>query len=239
MQSTSFTLGCDPELICRCNGRFVEAHHYFKSHSSMGLDGCESTAEIRPGYSESPVDLTSKIYQILDYGHDKEPDIEFYAGHYQDDYAIGGHTHFSIEPTGEIINALDVVLGSLSNCIDDKQQRLRREHTGYGKKGAYRRKPHGFEYRTPGSFLLSPSVTLVHLTLAKLAVTGVLDDNINFIELKNRQHSLTFLRQLKHYLHTIPMDCEEGLKELDSLLSRKLDWNQDILPNWGLRRLAA
>jgi len=47
MQSTSFTLGCDPELICRRNGRFVEAHHYFKSHLSMGRDGCESTAEIR------------------------------------------------------------------------------------------------------------------------------------------------------------------------------------------------
>ena len=235
---SSFTIGCDPELILRKRGQFTPAHNYFKSSSSFGLDGCESTAEIRPGYSESPVDLTSKIYQILEYGHEKVPDLEFYSGAYVDDYAIGGHTHFSLDPEPKIIDALDIVLGSLSNCIDDKQQKLKRERTGYGKKSAYRRKNWGFEYRTPGSFLLSPSVTLVHLTLAKLAVIGVIEDNLNFNELKNRQRSCTFLKNLKHYLHTIPDDTKEGLKELDILLGKKLNWNQDILPNWGLRRAA-
>ena len=57
----SFTIGADPELICHRNGQFVPAHNFFKSNSSFGLDGCESTAEIRPGFSESPIDLTSKI----------------------------------------------------------------------------------------------------------------------------------------------------------------------------------
>ncbi len=242
MQSTSFTIGCDPELICRLNGQFVSAHNYFKANSSMGLDGCESTAEIRPGYSESPIDLTSKIYQILGYGHDKAPDIEFYSGHYVDGYAIGGHIHFSVEPNSKIINALDTVLGSLSNCIDDKEQRQKRERTGYGKRSAYRKKNHGtsggFEYRTPGSFLLSPSVTLVNLTLAKVAVLGVLEDALDFVELKSRQHSQTFLKQLKNILPTIPEDSKEGLKELDILLNKKLNWDQDILLNWGLRRAA-
>ncbi len=234
----SLTLGCDPELICRRNGSFVPAHRFFKPASSFGLDGCESTAELRPGYSESPVDLTSKIYQILEYGHEKVPDLEFYSGHYVDEYSIGGHTHFSVEPDTKMIEALDTVLGSLSNCIDDKIQRQKRERSGYGKRGAYRRKSYGFEYRTPGSFLLSPSITLVHLTLAKLAVIGVKEDNLNFPELKNRQHSCTFLKGLKHLLKTIPDDCREGLKELDTLLRRRLNWNQDILPNWGLRRAA-
>lgn len=230
----SFTIGADPELICRLNGKFVPAYNYFKANSSFGLDGCEATAEIRPGYSESPLDLTSKIYQILEYGHDKAPDLEFYSGHFVDNYAIGGHIHFSIEPTGKIINALDVVLGSLSNCIDDKSQRLKRETTGYGKKGAYRKKSYGFEYRTPGSFLLSPSTALVHFALSKLAVIGALEDNIDFTELKQRQHSCTFLRHLKHNLHTIPDDCKEGLKELDTLLNKKINWDENILPNWGI-----
>jgi len=234
----SFTIGCDPELICRTNGQFIPAHNYFKSKSSFGLDGCESTAEIRPGFSESPVDLTSKIYQILDYGHSIAPGLEFFSGHFVDNYAIGGHTHIATESNADIINALDCVLGSLSNCIDDKVQRQKREKLGYGKRGSYRRKYYGFEYRTPGSFLLSPSVTLVHFTLVKLAVIGVLEDKINFPELKNGHHSCTFLNQLKHNLHTIPEDCREGLKELDSLLSKKLNWDQDILPNWGLRRVA-
>ncbi len=52
--------------------------------------------------------------------------------------------------------------------------------------------------------------------------------------MKNRQQSCTFLKNLKHYLHTIPDDCREGLKELDMLISKKWDWNQDILPAWGL-----
>ncbi len=112
-----FTLGCDPELICRRNGQFISADRYFKQNSSFGLDGCESTAEVRPGYSESPIDLTSKIYQILDYGDSKADDLEFYSCHFVDDYAIGGHIHFSIQPEPNIIKSLDIVLGSLSSCI--------------------------------------------------------------------------------------------------------------------------
>ena len=48
---------------------------------------------------------------------------------------------------------------------------------------AYRKKYYGFEYRTPGSWLLSPSTTLVTLTLAKLAVIGVTEDNLDFVEI--------------------------------------------------------
>jgi transposase-like protein len=63
----SFTIGCDPEIVTRLNGKFVNAHNYYKSNSSFGLDGCKSIAELRPGFSESPIDLTSKIYQIIEY----------------------------------------------------------------------------------------------------------------------------------------------------------------------------
>jgi hypothetical protein len=136
----SFTISCDPELLLRRNGSFVPAHNYFKPNSSFGLDGCESTAEIRLSFSESFIDLTSKIYKIIDYGHDKAPDFEFFAGHFVYEFAIGGHTHFSIDPEPKIIDALDIILGSLSNCIDDKQQNQKRERSGYGKKSASRKK---------------------------------------------------------------------------------------------------
>jgi len=237
----SFTIGCDPEIVTRLNGKFVPAHNYFKSNSSFGLDGCESIAEVRPGYSESPIDLTSKIYQIIEYGHSKQPDLEFIAGHFADDHALGGHIHFSIQPTPDIVDALDTVLYSLSNVIDDREQRSRREHCGYGKRRAYRNQPHGFEFRTPGSFLLSPSTTLVTFTLAKLAVLGVTEDNLDFASIKGRQHSLTFLRNLRNNFSEIPSDCLEGLKELEILLNKKelINWNQNILPNWGIIKEAA
>ncbi|MBI2417245.1 MAG: hypothetical protein HYV28_04970 [Ignavibacteriales bacterium] len=230
----SFTIGCDPELLCHREGKYVPAHNYYKSSSSFGLDGCESIAEVRPGFSESPIDLTAKIRTCLEYGHDKAPDLEFYAGHFQEDFSLGGHLHFSVQPEPEIVDALDTVLYSLSNCIDDKEQRQKRERTGYGRRKATRKKSYGFEYRTPGSWLLSPSTTLVNFTLAKLAVIGVQEDRIDFAQLRGNQHSQTFLRNLKNELKTIPDDCHEGLKELDMLLGKRLNWNTNILPNWGI-----
>jgi len=231
----SFTIGCDPELVCFRNGVYTPAHHYFKQRSSFGLDGNESIAEVRPGYSESPIDVTAKIKTILEYGHEKAPELEFFSGHYQADFATGGHIHVSTAPTPEIIDALDIVLYSLSNCIDDRGQRKKREKTGYGRRKSYRSKEYGFEFRTPGSWLLSPSTTLVTLSLAKLAVLGVKEDNLNFEQIKCRQHSHTFLKNLKNELKTIPEDCREGLKELDLLLAHKpLNWNANILPNWGI-----
>jgi hypothetical protein len=87
----SFTLGADQELVVRQNGRFQNAHNFFKCNSSFGLDGCDSIAELRPGYSESPIDLCSKIYQIIEYGHQKQPELEFISGHFVDSHALGGH----------------------------------------------------------------------------------------------------------------------------------------------------
>jgi len=194
----SFTLGCDPELVVRHNGKFVNAHNYYKCNSSFGLDGCESIAELRPGFKESPIDLTSKIYQILEYGNSKHPELEFISGHFVDNYSLGGHIYFSLSPTPEIINNLDTVLYSLSNCIDDKEQRNKREKCGYGKRKAFRNQPHGAEYRTPGSWLISPSTTLVTLTLAKLAILGATDFYRDFSEIHKvvnfpESHKIAFL----------------------------------------------
>lgn len=235
----SFTLGCDPELICKRDGVFVPADEYFKSRSSFGLDGNTSVAEVRPGYSENPLELTAKIQKIIEYGHDKAPALEFYAGHYQSNFPIGGHIHFGLDPESRFVNALDIVLGSLSECIDDEDQRYQRERTGYGKKGAYRANDHGFEYRTCGSWLLSPSVTLVTLTLAKLSILSVAEHNTDFIKVKGLQKPCEFLKGLKDNLPVIPKDCLEGLSQLDTLLKIDLDWDTDILPNWGIWRAVA
>ncbi len=55
----SFTIGCDPELICPRNGQFVCVSNYFKANSSFGLDGCEYSAEI----------MINESYSALDEGH--------------------------------------------------------------------------------------------------------------------------------------------------------------------------
>jgi len=228
------TLGCDPELVCRLNGQFTSANNYFKFRSSMGLDGNEEIAELRPGYCTSPIDLTAKIRTVLEYGHSQNPDLEFYAGHYVDDYPIGGHIHLGVEATLDIIDGLDIVLSSLSDIMDDKEQVIKRRESGYGKKKSYRNKSYGMEYRSPGSFLLSPTIALVTFTLAKLTVVAVTEDELNFDTLKARDSSHDFLAKFKAYLKTIPEDCEAGLDALEELLTKQINWDENILPNWGL-----
>ncbi len=234
MSSEQLTIGCDPELVCRLNGKFTDVSKYFRPRSSMGLDGNESIAEIRPGLSESPIDLTAKIKSVLEYGNEKHPELEFYSGHYVDGYPIGGHIHISVAPTDELIDSLDTVLYSFSECIDDKEQREKRKTSGYGSRKSHSKKYYGLEYRTPGSWLLSPSIALVTLTLAKLTTIGVLEDRLDFVKLKGEQDARTFMKNYEDYLSTVPQDCEEGLTELKILLNMNIDWNQNILPNWGL-----
>ncbi len=230
----SFTIGCDPELVARHNGVFVQANKYFKFNSSFGTDGNSDICEIRPGYSESPIELTAKIRSIIEYGNEKAPDLEFYAGNFVDGYPLGGHIHISAEPTDKVINSIDSILYSLSNCIDERGQRDKRQRTGYGKRFAFRKKDYGFEYRTPGSWLISPSVALVTLTLAKLGVIAAVEDDIDLVEAKGSIHSNTFLKNIEAFIKTIPDDCREGLTQLKKLLSKPIDWNQNILPNWGI-----
>ncbi|MFA6978587.1 MAG: hypothetical protein WC209_04605 [Ignavibacteriaceae bacterium] len=43
------------------------------------------------------------------------------------------------------------------------------------------------------------------------------------------------MKNLKNHLVSIPDDCREGLKELDMLLDKTLNWNENILPNWGIQ----
>ena len=236
MSPEQLTIGCDPELVCRKNGRFTSASNYFKFNSSMGLDGNDEIAEIRPGFSTSPIDLTAKIRTVLEYGHEQNPELEFYAGHYVDSYAIGGHIHLGVRANDDIIDGLDIVLSSLSDIIDDEEQVTQRRESGYGKKKAYRDKFYGLEYRTPGSFLLSPTISLITFTLAKLTVVAVTEDGINFDELKKEDHPFLFLSKFRSYLKTIPEDCEAGLDALDELLAKEeeINWDEDILPNWGI-----
>lgn len=72
----------------------------------------------------------------------------------------GGHIHISYEnpniiDTEELVKAFDLYLGVPSILIDrDKDRRLM-----YGKAGAFRIKPYGFEYRTLSNFWLANNLS--------------------------------------------------------------------------------
>ena len=121
----SFTLGCDPELICRRNGQFVPANNFFKSNSSFGLDGCDQLQKFALDILNHLLTSHQKYIRYLNMVTTNIPDLEFYAGHYVDDHTIGGHTHFSISPEGKIIEALDVVLEVFPTALMIKHNGLK------------------------------------------------------------------------------------------------------------------
>jgi hypothetical protein len=102
----------------------VDFRQNFTQNSSFGLDGNNSICELRPGYSESPLDLTAKIRLVLEYGHDKHPELEYYSGQYVDDYPIGGHIHHSVSPSDKLIDSLDIILYPFSDSINDCKIRV-------------------------------------------------------------------------------------------------------------------
>ena len=68
--------------------------------------------------------------------------------------SAGGHLHFSVDNKGKIleyVQACDLFIGMPLSLIDPDKQR--REL--YGKAGAFRPKPYGFEYRTPSNYWIS------------------------------------------------------------------------------------
>lgn len=232
-------LGCDPELAVAKGGVEYRAGLLFNFEDSVGTDRVSQIAEIRPGVSKDPLILVTKIRKLLSIAKEYTPaDITFYAGHFPLRCPIGGHIHFNVplldadDSGSRLIETIDTIHWSFSNIVDDVSQRARRMETGYGHRKSVRHKEHGFEYRTPGSWLLSPSIALVELTLMKVAYL-LWSQGANIKAIKGRLRDQTFLLSLKNEID-IPDDCYEGLMELPLLIKYrdKIDWRESILENW-------
>lgn len=257
-------IGCDPELIAYYNGRFIPANNIF-NNNILGCDGCSSVVEIRPGHSDNPVELVAKIKKILDVAAETYPEITLFAGHYKNGYAIGGHIHIghelfiasntmndyvyndnlsrsialSISQSNNLIDTfkttLDYYHEILSERIDDLDEKNDRRSTSYGRRMDYRSQPHGFEYRTPGSWLLNPPIALSYMTLAKiisiLSINQLLTNDLRDLTLPNFLKKALLI--LKQTFINIPEYLFYGSDVILNVMSKKFDWNQDIIPYWA------
>lgn len=218
------TIGADPEfiLLSRKSGEFVQARHVVKRcNGVVGTDGCTSTGELRPGVAvDSPLLLTTMVRQamlslatVCQREH-----LSVLAGHYPHGVPIGGHLHFGVTFDGQHRTALEQLLDPFSEEVDDLSQRTERERIGYGKAGnTIETKPWGFEYRVPGSWLLSPAMTLAVITLGTMAVKYTTD----------LMHD-TPVEQL-------PLTQEEIFGWETAMAVRQKgrpDWSQNCLENW-------
>jgi hypothetical protein len=172
-----FTIGADPELTLVEGNKIIESGDYTDEIDQFGSDGNCVTFEVRPEPSKDPLQLVSNIHKIFVNKIYQEPRYMKYkwvAGSFYKGYAMGGHIHFGTR--GKIDNSyavdyLNQYLGPVSILIEDlKQGKSRRELKGYGTLGDYRNQDHGFEYRTPASWLTSPYIAAAMLTLGKTII---------------------------------------------------------------------
>lgn len=178
-------LGADPEFMLADlhTGRLLPASLFFPRAGAVGCDGISRNnrhqfpvAEVRPDPSPSPLELAGHIKQILLEAARRAPygNVKWLAGSQPfAEYATGGHIHFSgIRLSAGLLRALDSYLALpvllLENPVTAAARRQR-----YGCLGDYRLKEHGgFEYRTTGSWLVSPDIARAVLCLAKVVASN-------------------------------------------------------------------
>lgn len=177
----SITIGSDPEFMLSLlpSKRMVPASRFFPKDGVVGCDNRRAfgasddlpLAEVRPNPANTAEEAINQIRVALKEANRLCPyaNIAWVAGSEPyPGYPIGGHIHFGgIRANSQLIRALDQYV-ALPLLFLENQETARRRRQFYGWLGDFRLKPHGFEYRTPGSWLASPDLAWVALTLASL-----------------------------------------------------------------------
>jgi len=192
--SKSFLLGADPEFgLMRGDKTIVPK---LLSNHQFGLDGCGRIAELRPDPAESPQELVANIKKILQSVPFR--DITKYswkAGNMAGENPIGGHIHFGNGkfhtnyagrgkyPNEKAAAVLDTFLAVPIALIEDKEEASQRRTFSYGNLGNFRSQIWGIEYRTLGSWLVSPEIATSTLALAKVLMYEFLFKRLRVAEL--------------------------------------------------------
>lgn len=261
-----FKLGADPEFCCvdPFTKELVFSNTFSNFTARFGADGGGANFELRPAPSYSPIGVVKNLYNIMLKKITTTPilsEFDWIAGsyHFDSDCPIGGHIHFGI-PYGQmerigmetILKALDNFLGLPAILLEDKEEaRMRRDHGGYGDFGDYRDNDHGFEYRTPSSWLTSPYISASVLSLAKVVMDEIINnpkfiDNfghdtngispVNHRELKklfpSKWNEITKMRLYPKYKGYIDL--------IASLVEAKKTWHskQGMKQSWGVSSMA-
>lgn len=173
-------LGADPEFILvDAHGRLKMASQYFPIRGTVGCDAIwqgtnrshKPLVELRPRPSHSSREIVIRLMRGMLYAAKKinNPKIRWLAGGLPHPrFPIGGHIHFSGIPlTSALLRALDNYLALPLILVEDERSIKRRPK--YGFLGDFRTQFHGgFEYRTPPSWLISPTITKGVLSLARV-----------------------------------------------------------------------
>lgn len=257
-------LGADPEFILRRRrtGRIVAANRYFPYRGSVGHDRLYARflrgrplAELRPAPSSEPEELFQHIRRAIRRAMAKTGSrVEFTAGSLPfARFPIGGHIHFSGIPlTSNFLRALDIYLAVPLLLIDNPARSWRRR-LRYGFLGDFRFQRHGgFEYRTLPSWLVSPSIALAVLCLAKVIAQEYHRLPLHFLDdvtmqqafyRANKQPFYRRFNEIWSHLEEVPTyrQYEEALLPLKRWIDAQKVWpdRSDIKPRWFVRKKRA
>lgn len=166
-------IGADPEFeVMERNGNVVEAEYAMHSvglhglfKSKIGLDGARTVGEFRPSFGDSRTVNRSlgRLIRSLDKKYQGRYQIKGGSG---TRWSIGGHIHFSgVFPNKDLLDKLDKFISLPLRDISDHALRSR---SSYGDLGQYRNQPHGWEYRSPCSWVSHPMIARGVLSVAYL-----------------------------------------------------------------------
>jgi len=232
-------MGADPEfMITDSNGDHIRASDLFYPSGMIGCDGCDAVGELRPTpyrdvrfLVKGIKDLFVEIKKGLSTREGQS--FNLYAGQYVNGFPIGGHIHISMNKeewfVGEVVNRLDkILLDVVSPKIDNITQLQDRLNGGYGKRSNRNMVSYGIEYRSTGSWLLSPEIAIMYLGLAKMAYQSVVLDLPSYVSAEK-----TFISYAKSYA-SFTDDVKLALSLFSKIVAKntRINWDVDILNNW-------
>lgn len=238
-------LGADPEFIMfnSKSRKMIPASEFFPKDGIIGCDNIRlpnrqqrPIAEIRPDPEISPIDLAVNIKKALLEAGRLVPyrNIKWIAGSQpMGNYSVGGHIHFSnVNISFNLLRALDNFVAIPLFLIENPESAVRRRKK-YGTLADYRMKDYGgFEYRTLGSWLVSPEITLAVLCLAKIVATHYVELNSNY--LSNFKAQQAFYEGNQDYFRSIFDDLWTKISNTETYLlyTRELSIIYDMIINY-------
>lgn len=263
--SRRFRMGTDLEFMLRgANGSMVLASKFLPRRGRVGCDDLSirhdgkrfPIAEVRPDPAATPEELVANIRSTLNEGmglmHSRT--VQWLAGSMPfARYSLGGHIHYSDLPfSARLVKALDTYVGFPIMMIEAKRTAVQRRPK-YGFLGDIRFKAHGgFEYRTPGSWLVSPEVAMAVLALGYLVAVHYRDLRTDLFQrpLKQQQFYRADKSELFAEFQRVWREIEatstyqqyrNELRLIPEMVQQGIDWNEavDIRTAWDLSMPAA
>lgn len=258
--ANQFQMGTDLEFMLRSpQGRMVVASKYLPRKGRVGCDDRSLAqdgerfplAEVRPDPATTPEELIANIRETLTDAHQmiRSRNVQWVAGSMPfKNFPIGGHIHFSDLPySSKLVKAFDTYLGFPVMMIEANPTATKRRPK-YGFLGDVRFKSHGgFEYRTPGSWLVSPEIALAVIALAYVVAVHHRDlhEDLFVSPKKQRQFYVAdkqglhvdFQRIWKQIESTSTYRRYQGvLRIFPEMVEEGVSWNEavDIRRSWGL-----